>query len=540
MSLELLTKARARRRGSTRFMVHRRKDNPIDSEPERPRSGSVGRRVAFRVAGNALFWGVLAGTLTIFVLYLLGIYEVEVIPAVVLASLSAAFASFFVVQEVFARRLGRVASFVENRLKSDDSPVPLESMGDDELGQVAEAINRLLLNLAPRHANGDSAPGRLSPPAYEDRSTSDEQSSSQEKRLADDLARMTGELEQRLLERAVLFDVLRESAANQNLDAVLSTLVDRLGPAMHLREVAVLLRNPTGDYVVRAAWGFAEPASLIGRSIRPGEGIAGRAATRGVPVLVHDVATQDDYLAFWGEAERTGSFLSAPIRSRGSVIGLLTVTRSEDNPISETDSRYLSALADQVSLAIRNAQLFERLEELSTHDELTGLPNRRYLQQRLEHELLEAQRYGHPLTVLAIDIDHFKNLNDRWGHPHGDLALVTLANTFRESVRDVDTVARVGGEEFVVVLSRATLGDGQSVAEKLRVRVADLPFEGRETQPLGRLSISIGVATLEVGETIASLLARADRVLYSAKHAGRNQVMASSPPPPDPQPGWRL
>jgi diguanylate cyclase (GGDEF)-like protein len=352
-----------------------------------------------------------------------------------------------------------------------------------------------------------------------------------ERQLAADLARKSQELEQRLRERAILFDVLRESASSHDLDTVLRLLVERLGPAMRFREAAVLIRGPDERLTVRAAWGFANPAAVVGRSIRIGQGLAGKAAAAGATVLVTDVSTSPEYLAFWGEAPRTGSFVTVPIRFKQELIGVLALTRAPEDPLTDVEIRYIEAIANHAALAIHNAQLITELEARSTHDALTGLPNRRLFEDRIATAIAEADRFGHPLSLLAIDIDHFKQLNDAHGHQAGDEALVAVARTLARGVRAVDTVARIGGEEFVIILSRADAIEASRVAEKLRREIAALSLRGSRDQPLVHLSISIGVAQRRPGENASSWLERADQALYEAKRAGRNRVSTSPPPP---------
>ena len=132
-----------------------------------------------------------------------------------------------------------------------------------------------------------------------------------------------------------------------------------------------------------------------------------------------------------------------------------------------------------------------------------------------------------------MDIDHFKKLNDREGHPVGDQALIAVARALESKVRAVDTVARTGGEEFLVILSRAGETEAKQVAEKLRRAVAKLDVQGAPAQPLGHLSISIGVATLEPDDDSAVLIRRADAALYHAKALGRDRVSTRPPPPGD-------
>jgi diguanylate cyclase (GGDEF)-like protein len=478
---------------------------------------SVGSRVAGRVATAALFWGALAGSAVAAVLVTVGVTDPRALFGVLAAAIASGIAAFVVVRQVFARRLSRVAELLEQRTaerSATELPIEEAASDDEELTKVTIAINRLLRSVS-------AEPGS--------RIGSGEHQTHREMAISADLERVTKELEQRLRERAMLFDVLRESTTSQNLDSVLEMLARRLGEVLRFREVAVLLKDEGEAFRIRAAWGFKAPDAVIGRVLEPGEGLTGEAMKSGKPVLVKDVNAAPDYLAFWGEVARTGSFMSVPIRAGGEIIGMLALTRPPTEPLTDTESKLVSAIADQAALAIQNARLFARLEDLSTHDELTGLPNRRYFKDRLARELAESRRYGHPLSVMVIDVDHFKKLNDREGHVAGDEALVAVARTLRATLREVDMVARYGGEEFVVILARTSEPDAVKVGEKLREAVTTIRTDATAGQPLGHLSVSIGVAQLAEGEDALSLVQRADRAVYVSKKEGRNRV--SLPPP---------
>jgi two-component system, cell cycle response regulator len=176
----------------------------------------------------------------------------------------------------------------------------------------------------------------------------------------------------------------------------------------------------------------------------------------------------------------------------------------------------------------RTAELEEvntELRRLARTDGLTGLDNHRTLRQRLEEEVARAGRYGQPLALVMIDVDHFKTYNDSHGHPAGDLVLQQIASLLRVRLRQADVVARYGGEEFAAVLPATTQTAAVLVAEELVAAVRAAPFPGQEVQPGGRVTISAGVAGWRSGdETAGSLLARADAALYRAKAAGRDQV----------------
>jgi diguanylate cyclase (GGDEF)-like protein/hemerythrin-like metal-binding protein/PAS domain S-box-containing protein len=161
------------------------------------------------------------------------------------------------------------------------------------------------------------------------------------------------------------------------------------------------------------------------------------------------------------------------------------------------------------------------LQALSVTDPLTGVGNRRRLVQALESELRRAARYERPLTALFVDLDRFKDVNDRFGHEAGDDVLVRVAATLRAGLRDVDVIGRWGGEEFVALLVETDLAEGGRVAERLREAVAALRFE---VMPARTITVSVGVAEWRAGETGDALLRRADRALYTAKRDGRDRV----------------
>jgi diguanylate cyclase (GGDEF)-like protein len=165
-----------------------------------------------------------------------------------------------------------------------------------------------------------------------------------------------------------------------------------------------------------------------------------------------------------------------------------------------------------------------RLEQLATTDPLTGIANRRHMTERIAAELERACRFGHPLAVLMVDIDFFKRINDTHGHDTGDRAIVALANLLTVSLRAIDTAARFGGEEFVVLMPETEEGVAAVAAERLRMAASMLRVPAEGGTDVG-LTISIGVASLGVGDTPSSLLLRSDKALYRAKQAGRDRVV---------------
>jgi diguanylate cyclase (GGDEF)-like protein len=202
--------------------------------------------------------------------------------------------------------------------------------------------------------------------------------------------------------------------------------------------------------------------------------------------------------------------------------GLLAELRSKNAELASLNS----SLEEKVQVRTRELQgLNERLSELAITDGLTGLYNHRHFRERLTLELERSNRTGLPLSVLMIDVDSFKLYNDRHGHLAGDNALRGVAKVMQHGRRANDVVARYGGEEFAIVLVDVASGAAKDVADRIVTQIAEFPFEFGSTQPSGRLTISVGVATAPAdGGDAASVLVAADRALFAAKNAGRNTV----------------
>ena len=229
-----------------------------------------------------------------------------------------------------------------------------------------------------------------------------------------------------------------------------------------------------------------------------------------------------------------------PMVAQGDNVGVLQFNFAQIDPSEQPDdvgtvhstrARIATALAEHTALALANLRLREALRSQSIVDALTGLFNRRYLENVLERECRRAIRSRRPLTVLMIDVDHFKQFNDTWGHEGGDAVLRELSALMRTHFRGDDIACRYGGEEFVIVLSEATLENAFARAEELRREVHRLVAEHRR-QPLGSITISIGAATLpDHGVTPEDLIAAADRALYQAKSAGRDRTVTAHTSP---------
>ncbi|MDH4274412.1 MAG: diguanylate cyclase [Gammaproteobacteria bacterium] len=202
------------------------------------------------------------------------------------------------------------------------------------------------------------------------------------------------------------------------------------------------------------------------------------------------------------------------------------VRRAMDNLHLFKEKEQLVEMLKQRNAELERANV--RLSELAVLDGLTGLYNHRHLQETLAKELARATRHSRDLSVVFIDVDHFKNYNDTHGHQAGDFVLKALSEIMLHGVRKGDIVARYGGEEFVIILPETNSQEAGVVAEKIRLLIEKHPFTGKDTQPNGIVSVSIGVSSLSVScASSSALLAAADSALYKAKSAGRNQVVVA-------------
>lgn len=188
-----------------------------------------------------------------------------------------------------------------------------------------------------------------------------------------------------------------------------------------------------------------------------------------------------------------------------------------------TENRSLLEDLKQKNEALEKANM--ALQSLAIQDGLTGVYNHRYFQEALFTEIVRSQRNNHTFSLIFMDVDHFKTYNDTHGHVEGDNVLRTLAELFKKHVRRSDIVARYGGEEFVIILPETPKEKGYIVAENLRKLVEEYPFKGKERQPLGMVTLSMGCANFsEDGTDAATLIRYADKALYKAKNSGRNVV----------------
>jgi diguanylate cyclase (GGDEF)-like protein len=219
-------------------------------------------------------------------------------------------------------------------------------------------------------------------------------------------------------------------------------------------------------------------------------------------------------------------YVCLPLTAHGETLGILTVELPTPEAAAQAEAREstLISLGEMTAMAISGLNLRQKLESQSIRDSMTGLFNRSFMEIALEREMNRAGRQGKQIAVMMLDIDHFKQFNDTFGHEAGDVVLREVAETTRLGVRGEDIVCRYGGEEFVIILPEITTRAAMERAELLRRMVSDLALRYRG-QPLRQVTISIGVAIYpDSSEIPDDLLRNADHAMYAAKHKGRNRV----------------
>ena len=220
-------------------------------------------------------------------------------------------------------------------------------------------------------------------------------------------------------------------------------------------------------------------------------------------------------------------FMCLPLAAQGDTIGVLSVGTSRAEGFADDERQTIQAVTEQLSLALANLRLQETLRMQSLRDQLTGLFNRRYLDEALTREIARARRHGQPLTVAMLDIDHFKRFNDTFGHQGGDALLAAFGELLGGHARTEDIACRYGGEEFALVLPGANLATAAERVDELRKKVKEMHVH-LNGQPLGPVTVSAGVAVFPLhGRSGAAVMKMADNALYQAKEAGRDRVVTA-------------
>jgi len=355
-------------------------------------------------------------------------------------------------------------------------------------------------------------------------------------RLYQRIAIARSRLDRSLHQLSLLFDVTRALGAVSDLTRLLRLILERAIAAVDAEKGSLMLLDEVQDVlVVRVVFGLPDKeierkindGEIECRSFKRGEGVAGWVLESGETLRVNNTQNEGNFTD--AETSHVQSILCVPMTVDEETIGVINITnRKGEQDFGEEDEEILGALADQAAVAIARARLYEA----AITDGLTGLYVRRFALHRLREEIRRARRYGNELSLVMCDIDHFKTINDTWGHPVGDRVLVKVAEIISAQLRiEVDVAGRYGGEEFLLVLPQTRLASGVIAAERLRAAIESAAIEHGADNPL-KVTMSFGLAQLDLqgGESFEDLIARADAAMYESKETGRNRVTAFASP----------
>ncbi|MCA1645442.1 MAG: sensor domain-containing diguanylate cyclase, partial [Chloroflexi bacterium] len=336
----------------------------------------------------------------------------------------------------------------------------------------------------------------------------------------------------------VLHEVNIRIASALDPDEVLAGVLDSLSQLLPYRTAAVYLLDldvaAPGDGPQTVTPANTPPRLRASRAFDEGplELLEGAEASDGSTVAE---VMRDQHTV--GRVTPDGALqLVVPLRAGGRSLGALELVL--DAPLGQDDVKVVELLAASAAVALQNAHLYRETQRLATTDALTGLSNYRHFYELLALEVQRARRMNYSVGLIIMDLDHFKLVNDRHGHPIGDATLHEVAEQLRKRLRRTDVIGRIGGEEFAAILPGDSLQEVAIVAEKLRVAVEELaPVRGGMTAHLTQVTLSLGATSLSAEHVGAEqLISYADQALYQAKHAGRNQVRLWTEPLPTPEP----
>ena len=337
-------------------------------------------------------------------------------------------------------------------------------------------------------------------------------------------ARLYTRTQQHLQVMTTLQSVSHAVASSLDLNEILHNVIALLKDSFGYAYISIYLLDRE-VLCLGAEVGY--PDELVINQIPLTSGVVGRAARTKQTQFIRDVSADPTFL---GASHEVKSEICVPLLKNENLLGVLNVESRSDVPLDENDVNLLNALAGSVAVAIDNARLHAEVKRMALTDFVSGLANRRAFDDFLQTEITRAKRYGDSLSLIILDLDSFKEYNDRWGHPAGDVRLREIADLLRASVREPDIAARYGGEEFAVILPSTSKLGAIVLAERIRVSAeAYAPTKNQDHSPIAGYTISLGVATFpEDADSLGELLLAADNAELTAKRLGKNRVCVAN------------
>ncbi len=332
------------------------------------------------------------------------------------------------------------------------------------------------------------------------------------------------ELDRKILQLSTLYDVGKAVTSELNFIKLQNMILDIVARVLKAEKGSLMLIDDAEKTMtIGVAIGLSEEITRDTR-LEVGDSVAGWAVKNRKFLFVKNVEEDKDFLAIKKQNIKAGTLMCAPLISKDKIMGALNVSKNTPGSFSDSDFELFVNLANQVAIAIDNARLYR----YAVTDEMTKLYNHRYFQQRLDEELMRADRYEDKISLLILDVDHFKHFNDTYGHPEGDRVLKTVAKIIEKSIREIDIAARYGGEEFVVICPERS-GSGALVPAE-RIRKAIEAYDFRINGVHVPITVSVGAACYpENATTKAELIKKSDTALYYSKENGRNRSTLYNP-----------
>ena len=336
-------------------------------------------------------------------------------------------------------------------------------------------------------------------------------------------ARLYARTQEHLQVMTALQSISQVITSSLELNQILNSVIQLLRDSFGYTYIGVYLLE--GD-VLHLGAQLGYPKDMLIPHIPITAGVIGRTARLKKTQFLSDVTTDPDFLR---EAYEVRSEIAVPLMKDEHVLGVLNVEAENSAMLDEYDINLLNALAGSIAVAIDNARLHAEVKLMAMTDVVSGLANRRAFDDFLASEMTRASRYNHIVSLIILDLDSFKEYNDKWGHPAGDIRLREIADLLRANVREPDLAARYGGEEFAVILPDTSKSGAIRLAERLRrAAAASAPHQNRDGGPISGYTISLGVATYpEDAASIKELLLAADNAELTAKRLGKNRVYAT-------------
>ena len=331
-------------------------------------------------------------------------------------------------------------------------------------------------------------------------------------------ARLFTEEQRRARHLAFLNNISKMAISSEDAEQMMAGIVREIQKNFHYDHIGIgIMDYATKDIEIKAEAGTT--SHTMGRRIAVGSGVLGKVARTGVSALVQHAGPGQ--LA--GVLQESRAVLCLPISYSETLLGVLNVESRDENAFAPQDVLILNTLADLLATALHNSFVFQKLQQQSITDGLTGIKTRRFFWEALSSEWKRASRSGRPFSVVLVDLDKFKEVNDSLGHLEGDLVLARVGRLLEQKCRQSNVVARYGGDEFIILMPETGIEQAQVLAERLRLWLATDPMLEEH-----HITGSFGVASFPVhGFSMEDLIRVADAGMYVAKHAGGNQVSTS-------------